>query len=206
MTDHSSQFFLRKIIGFTAMLMSVLFLIYFRNNIFISIASIYFIIACYVDAVKMKIPNILNASLLVSGFLLNTFHGHFHGAGVAVLGICVGFLLVILPHLLGGMGAGDVKALASLGALTGPSGIFQIFLYTGLYGGGLALLYFLFQKDIKKKLSTAWQNILSFFLFKKAEFSRPKSKSTSIRFPYSSAIAFGYYSFMLWGDLLVLNF
>ena len=41
------------------------------------------------------------------------------GLWTALLGLLAGFVLLLIPYLLGGMGAGDVKALAALGALLG---------------------------------------------------------------------------------------
>ncbi|MBW2186737.1 MAG: prepilin peptidase [Deltaproteobacteria bacterium] len=45
----------------------------------------------------------------------------FSGFTTSVAGLVTGLLLLIIPYLMGGMGAGDVKALAALGALLGPS-------------------------------------------------------------------------------------
>ncbi len=39
-----------------------------------------------------------------------------------LLGLALGFGLLLLPYALGGMGAGDVKALAALGALAACGG------------------------------------------------------------------------------------
>jgi prepilin peptidase CpaA len=46
----------------------------------------------------------------------------------------------LLPFfLLGGTGAGDVKMLAGVGAITGWWGLLRIFIYFGLFGGLVAL-------------------------------------------------------------------
>ena len=67
------------------------------------------------------------------------------GGGVAGLGSAAGGWLVgcaaFLPFfLLGGMGAGDVKLMAALGAWVGPHTAIWVALYAGLAGGPLAVM------------------------------------------------------------------
>jgi prepilin peptidase CpaA len=106
---------------------------------------------------------------------------------------------------MGGMGAGDVKALGALGALIGPYDLLHVFVYTGLYGGGLALLHYLFKTGFKNALRKGWVSTRFLILTKDAHLLVPSKESSgknSMRFPYATAIAFGYYSFLYWGDIL----
>ena len=54
---------------------------------------------------------------------------------------------------MGGTGAGDVKALAALGAVLGSGAVFQVFLYTAVIGGVLAIFHYALNHDLKKKCS-----------------------------------------------------
>ena len=106
---------------------------------------------------------------------------------------------------MGGMGAGDVKALAALGALIGPYDILHVFIYMGLYGGVIAVIHYSYTANIKDMLRETWQSVCAAaFVFKRGQDSstEPRPQKTSMRFPYSTAIAFGYYSFIYWGGLL----
>ena len=70
---------------------------------------------------------------------------HLHAAGMnglifSLSGILAGAGLLLLFHLLGGMGAGDVKLMAAVGAILGPTDVFTAFLYSALIGGLYALV------------------------------------------------------------------
>jgi prepilin peptidase CpaA len=56
----------------------------------------------------------------VLGLAYHTFSPQGWGAGLALAGFAIGFVLLLLPWLLGGGGMGDVKMLAALGAWLGP--------------------------------------------------------------------------------------
>ena len=94
--------------------------------------------ACY-DARFRRLPNWLTLGAAALGLALNLALRGLPGAGDSLLGWLVGSLLLFLPFALGGMGAGDVKFLAAVGALKGASFVFFTFIYMGLIGGAVAL-------------------------------------------------------------------
>jgi prepilin peptidase CpaA len=57
----------------------------------------------------------------------------------SVAGLCAGFLILLIPYILGGIGAGDVKLLMALGAFLGAGSVVWIGLYGGIAGGVLSL-------------------------------------------------------------------
>jgi len=194
------------ITGLAAIVISAIFLVLHRGDLSIVAASVYFILACSTDTLKAKIPNVLNLSLLIAGLVLNTLDSGLHGLLMGFAGAGLGVALLLLPYLMGGMGAGDVKALGALGALIGPGALLHVFVYMGLYGGAFALLHYLFYSDIRATIRNAWQSICAFTLTQKAEYILPDhsdpDRKNIMRFPYSSAIALGYYSFLYWGGVL----
>ncbi len=117
------------------------------------------------------------ANRLVACGLLGALAGALHGAlapagpglASALGGWAAGLLLagsLLLPlHLLGGMGAGDVKLMAMTGAFLGPGLAWQAALLALLAGGGLALGWL------------AWHRALG--------------RSAPRRYPYAPAIALG---------------
>ena len=191
--------------GLIAVAFSIYFLIIFRADLSIVAASIYFTLACTTDTFKSKIPNLLNGCLLVAGVIINTMDAGFHGFLLSLAGLALGIGLLLLPYLMGGLGAGDVKALGALGALIGPYDLLHVFVYMGLYGGGIALLHFLYQANLKKAFREMWLSVCASALTQKTQYifpPAPKSGKGSLRFPYSAAIALGYYSFIYWGNVL----
>ncbi|MEX2176481.1 MAG: A24 family peptidase [Pirellulaceae bacterium] len=76
--------------------------------------------AAVIDYRTRKIPNWLNVAACLLGLAYNGFAPGGIGLGLALLGLAIGFALLLLPWMLGGGGAGDVKLLAALGAWLGP--------------------------------------------------------------------------------------
>ena len=73
-----------------------------------------------------------------------------------ILGMLLGFACLILPYLWGGMGAGDVKALAALGAWLGPKLTVFLFCYMGIAGGVIAVGYLVWQGSLWEKIKQGW--------------------------------------------------
>ena len=176
-----------------------------RDDLSIVAASIYFVLACATDTFKSKIPNLLNACLLIAGIIISTMTLGMQGFFLSLFGLGLGIGLLLLPYIMGGMGAGDVKALGALGALIGPYDLLHVFVYMAFYGGGFALLHFLYHAEVKKTIREGWLSICSAALTRKAHYifpAKPDSRKVGLRFPYSTAIALGYYSFIHWGGIL----
>ena len=97
-------------------------------------------IAVYTDTKRGLIPNYLTFPAMMVGIGLNTAVGGWEGLGFASQGLALGLGLLLLPFLFGGMGAGDVKLMAAIGAFLGPQLVLQAFIFGALMGGAVALL------------------------------------------------------------------
>ena len=117
------------------------------------------------------------------------------------LGMATGLGLLIVPYLMGGLGAGDVKALAALGALVGPKPIVQIFVYMALIGGMLAILHYACSRNLKERIAHWWLSLKIAAMTSDPAHLKPQTREP-LRFPYAAAIALGYYTWLLRGDVL----
>ncbi|MBI3949400.1 MAG: prepilin peptidase [Acidobacteria bacterium] len=97
-------------------------------------------LAVYFDLTARRIPNWISASVLVYGIMAHVWIRGWPGLLESLVGTAVGGGILLVPHLLWGMGAGDVKLLAAVGSVVGPHGIVAVFILTGLAGGLLAIL------------------------------------------------------------------
>ena len=96
------------------------------------------------DIRTRRIPNALTFG---SAIVAVAFHALDAGTVRAVpgaiawsaAGCAVGFLLFLPLFLLGGMGAGDVKLLAAMGAWLGPAAVCWVAIYGSVAGGVMAL-------------------------------------------------------------------
>jgi prepilin peptidase CpaA len=88
-----------------------------------------------------RIPNWLNLTLALGGIAFGLMVGGPAAMGWSVLGLLSGLGLLLLPHLKGWIGAGDVKLLAAVGAWLGPVGTVHCALAGAVFGGLLALAF-----------------------------------------------------------------
>lgn len=110
------------------------------------IRGCFLLLACLMasfDLVTRRIPNPLAALAALSGLAAAWASGGWSSLAQAGLAGLVAFSLMLVFHLMGAVGAGDVKALGALGCFTLPWGAVQLFLYTALAGGLLAGAYLL---------------------------------------------------------------
>jgi prepilin peptidase CpaA len=96
--------------------------------------------ASWVDYSQRRVPNWLNASLAAAGLIMPGVYFGWSGVGAGMLGILVGFGVLILPWAVHGMGAGDVKLMAAIGAWLGPWLTLLSFAVGAIVGGVLALI------------------------------------------------------------------
>jgi prepilin peptidase CpaA len=98
------------------------------------------IAALFADLRFRKIPNRLTFPAALAGLACHTWLSGASGLLFSITGILAGIALLIGFYILGGMGAGDVKLMGSAGALLGPGGVFNAFIFTAVLGGIYALV------------------------------------------------------------------
>lgn len=97
------------------------------------------LMAIYTDLRWTRIPNWLTFSAMGIGIVIHTWIGGQQGALSSLAGMGVGMGLFVLPYACRTMGAGDVKLMAAIGALVGPSGAISVAALSVLAGGVYAL-------------------------------------------------------------------
>jgi len=98
------------------------------------------LLASWIDYAQRRVPNWLNASLIVLGFAVQgCFHG-WSGMATGFWGLVTGFGLLIVPWMMHGMGAGDVKLMAAIGVWIGPLLTFYSFALGAVIGGVAAVI------------------------------------------------------------------
>jgi prepilin peptidase CpaA len=128
-----------------------------------------------------------------AGYSTGAAWGSLAGPGLAggVLGLVIGGAAFLLPWLMGGMGGGDVKLMASVGAAVGFPTILACIIFIAVVGGIQAVVLLVWRGQL---LSTFWgmfRGALQKTKLVKAD-PRPKAKTY---FPYGIAIALG----TVWG-------
>jgi prepilin peptidase CpaA len=119
---------------------------YWEVTLFLLVPGILY--ASWIDYAQRRVPNWLNAAIAALGLAAQS---HFFGwyqsgtGGVAwgLLGMLVGFGLLIVPWLMHGMGAGDVKLMAAIGCWLGPWLTLLSFAVGAIIGGVVAIIMIL---------------------------------------------------------------
>ncbi|GAA0182624.1 prepilin peptidase [Clostridium sediminicola] len=117
----------------------------------LDIILILVLIICFVTDMKyQKIYNkVIFPTLIIALFLQVILNG-FNGLKLSLLGFVVGFCILLIPYFLGGIGAGDVKLLALIGAIKGSIFALNTALYMAVIGGIIALIIILSHKESKE--------------------------------------------------------
>jgi prepilin peptidase CpaA len=98
-------------------------------------------IATFTDLRCRRIPNWLVLPFLLLGVLVSAWTHGWHGVGQSLEGIGLGALLFGVLCWMGGMGMGDVKLCAAIGAWIGPGQLLTALVLTGIAGGIMAVAW-----------------------------------------------------------------
>jgi len=111
------------------------------------------VVAAVFDVRFRRIPNWLTVSGVVLGVALNTVIGRpLAGPAFALEGFALGFGFFFVLYLLHATGAGDVKLMAAVGAVVGPTNWLGIFVVSAVVGGIMALLLVIIRGRLKNTL------------------------------------------------------
>lgn len=95
--------------------------------------------ATWTDVTSARIPNALTILGAVAGVAAHVLLPGGVGPWTSLAGLGAGLLVFFLLFALGGLGGGDVKLMAALGAWIGWPAVLSLALFTALAGGVLAV-------------------------------------------------------------------
>lgn len=144
-------------------------------------------VATFTDVHSRRIPNWLVLPFLLAGIAVCSWLYGWHGAGQSLEGAGLGLLIYGFLFWIGGMGAGDVKLCAAIGAWIGPSQLLIALVITALVGGAMALAWAVRGGFLKELFQHTGGLILSAKERGEAVLSNPQRR----KMPYAPAIAIG---------------
>lgn len=101
------------------------------------------LLASWIDYAQRRVPNWLNATLILIGFAVQAAFFGWSGMSTGFLGMLMGFGVLIVPWMMHGMGAGDVKLMAAIGVWLGPLLTLYSFALGAVIGGITAVVMIL---------------------------------------------------------------
>ena len=108
------------------------------------------VVAAITDLRTQKIPNLLTFSTMFLGLVYYSITNGWNGLLFSFEGLLLGIGVLIVPYLMGGMGAGDAKLMGAIGAIIGPKGVLLASLFTAIVGGVYALTILLLNHKYSK--------------------------------------------------------
>jgi prepilin peptidase CpaA len=149
-------------------------------------------VATFTDLRSRRIPNWLSLPFMAAGVTASVWMHGWHGFAQSMGGFGLGALIFGVLFFLGGMGMGDVKLCAAIGAWVGPEQLMLALVVTGLAGGIMALVWAVsqgFTGELFKgssELIFGWRE-RSTLAHPELLLSNPKAR----KMPYAPAIAIG---------------
>ena len=182
------------------------------------------IAAAVIDGWKLKVPNWLTFPLILSGWALGLGHDlgwlptstGFGGFGASLAGTMVGFALLYPIHMIGGMGAGDVKMQMGFGAWIGsfyglaatdgvhPGAmwiVFYAFCLAAVIGGVLALGMIAVRGQVRKNMTNTREILGDLFAAKGVGDVADKAAARKPRLhllPYGIPLCMGFIAYLIY--------
>jgi prepilin peptidase CpaA len=163
------------------------------------------LVTAVTDVWKFKIHNVLTLPLLASGLVYHSVAEGSQGFAASFLGALFGFGVLVALYVLGGMGAGDVKLMAGVGAWLGLPLTFFVFIASSLAAGAYALVIIVLYRrsgETWVHLQIAWHRISAVGRHLGAEdrveteVARPDRRGRII--PFAAMVALGILSLLAW--------
>jgi prepilin peptidase CpaA len=165
----------------------------------------FFVAICFItDLSERKIYNVVIMAGLISALILNIIDMGFRvGTAFTLFGFFTGILLLLIPFMLGGLGAGDTKMLGMVGAFLGSALAVQVFLASAVAGGMYALVIMVREGGTLKRLKNIYRALLCFLLVRKTVHLEVLQDESAARvvIPYGAAITAGVIIIYIMGSM-----
>jgi prepilin peptidase CpaA len=145
------------------------------------------LIAAFTDLRQHKVYNWLTFPGMLLGLGFHLAAQGLPGLWFSLLGLLIGGLLFFPAFFWGGMGAGDIKLMAVIGAFTGAAFVVNVGLYTALAGGIIALVIL----GLKGELWMTLKNLARLFCFLMLPKYAVKPDFKKKPLPFAAVIALG---------------
>ena len=148
--------------------------------------------ALYFDLRYQRIPNKLCLLGLLAALILQVYIDQWHGVGQALLGGGAALVLLLPAFYFRYLGAGDVKLMIAVGALSGPVLLFWSVVYGVIFGTFTSFLLALYKVGWSGFIKMARQGFIKNSDSKKSGLSNNRELSSSILVPYAPALTLGW--------------
>ncbi len=178
----------------------------FGENWPVWLVVVFLVLAAVIDGFELKVPNWLTFPMILSGWAYSTIAFGWQGLWYSLVGTAVGLVLLLPAYAIGGMGAGDVKLMAGVGAWIHGTHTFYAFCLSTVVGAILAVGMVLVRRGWKKHSNQFWMILSEITTIRDPnELSAiaAQRKSSMLLLPYGIPIAIGTIGYFFWAGMLV---
>jgi len=173
------------------------------------LVTVTLVVAAVIDGWKLKVPNWITFPMIISGWIYSTAFSEsagWEGLMWSLVGTAVGLAVLLPAYAIGGMGAGDVKLMAGVGAWVWPAATFYAFCVSAVVGGVLAVLMVLVTGSLRKHHAQFWAIWTEIITIRDPEALSEiaaKRKSKMRLLPYGIPLAIGTIGYFAWTGMLI---
>lgn len=176
------------------------------------VVAIFAVVAAYIDGKELRVPNKLTYPFIIAGWIYSSVaygiagDGWYWGLMWSLVGTIVGGMTLLPFYSIGGMGSGDVKMMAGIGAWAHVKIVFLSFCVGAAVGGIMAVIMILMSGEARKHYDQFWFLLDEIKTVKDPEKLSElagKRKSSMYLLPYGIPMAIGTVIYLAWDRLLV---
>jgi prepilin peptidase CpaA len=170
------------------------------------LVTLVLIVAATIDGFELKVPNWITLPFIVAGWFYSTLAFGWEGLGWSLLGTAIGLALLLPAYAIGGMGAGDVKLLAGVGAWIYGTHTVYAFSVSAIVGAALAVALVLVNRAWKRHSAQFWVILNEIMVIRNPEqlaAIAAERKPSMLLLPYGIPIAIGTIGYFVWTGMLV---
>lgn len=170
------------------------------------------IAAAVIDGRQLRVPNWITFPLVISGWIFSAVYcgvtglGFWSGLGCSLLGTAAGLGLLLPLYAIGGMGAGDVKLLAGVGAWVGFTQTLWAFGISAVVGGVIAIGMVLYRRKWQHHQQQFWHILTEVLVIRDPnELSAlaAERKGRMLLLPYGIPIAIGTIGYFAYAGMML---
>ncbi|QDU97963.1 A24 family peptidase [Lignipirellula cremea] len=174
--------------------------------------SIVLVVAAVIDGKMLKVPNWLTFPMIISGWIYSasyfalTGDAWYVGLGWSLFGTVVGLACLLPAYAIGGMGAGDVKLMAGIGAWVYGVNTFYAFCWTCVIGAVIAVAMVVISKQWNKHKNQFFLIVNEISMIKdpnQLSAIAAERKPSMMLLPYGIPIAIGSILYFAWTGMLI---
>jgi prepilin peptidase CpaA len=173
------------------------------------VVTVTLVVAAVIDGLQLRVPNWITFPMIAGGWIYGAAfspYAGWEGLFFSLVGTAVGLAVLLPPYAIGGMGAGDVKLMAGVGAWMGGTVTLYAFAVSALTGGVIAVAMVLSRGAWSKHKNQFWSILNEIATVKDPETLAQiaaERKPRMFLLPYGIPIAIGSITYFAWTGMLV---